>query len=67
MFQIEDPLYQNMLLISQSLSNTFDNDVDVFWISRGFFQCVEKFHTAVETLTDTTKKILEKEDQLLYK
>lgn len=44
----------------------FDNDVDIFWISKGFFQCVVKFYACVHVLVNTTLKNLEKEDQQLY-
>lgn len=44
----------------------FDNDVDIFWISKGFFQYVVKFYACKHILVDTTLKSLQKEDQELY-
>ncbi|KAJ1530816.1 hypothetical protein ONE63_005663 [Megalurothrips usitatus] len=64
--QLEDPPYQNLLLISSALLEMFDNDVDIFWISKGFFQYVNRFYASVHVLVNTTLKSLEKEDQELY-
>lgn len=67
LFQLEDPPYQNLLLISSALLNMFDNDVDIFWISKGFFQYVAKFYGCVNVLVDTTLKNLEREDLELHR
>lgn len=64
--QLKDPPYQNLLLISSALLNMFDNDVDIFWISKGFFQYIVKCYAYVHVLVSTTLKNLEKEDQQLY-
>lgn len=64
--QLEDPPYQNLVLISSALVNMFDNDVDIFWISKGFFQYVAKFYACVNILVDTTLKNLEREDVELH-
>ncbi|PNF19492.1 TBC1 domain family member 7 [Cryptotermes secundus] len=64
--QINNTLYQSLRSISQSLLNVFDNSVDIYWISKGFFQFVDKFYNDVPKLTEYTWNLLEKEDQILF-
>ena len=64
--QIDNHLHQSLCLISQSLLNVFDNDVDIYWISKGFFQFVDKFYSDVPKLIEYTRNVLEKEDQELF-
>lgn len=65
--QLEHPRYKCMVRIPTTLLNIFDDDVDVYWISKGFFKCVEKFHKEMPKLTECTKSYLEKEDQELHR
>ncbi|PSN44323.1 hypothetical protein C0J52_09284 [Blattella germanica] len=64
--QIDNHLHQSLCLISQTLLNVFDNDVDIYWISKGFFQFVDKFYNDVPKLIEYTRNLLEKEDQELF-
>lgn len=64
--QLDNYFYQSLCSISQSLLNVFDDNVDIYWISKGFFQFVDKFSNDVPKLTEYTRNLLEKEDQLLF-
>ncbi|XP_069681468.1 TBC1 domain family member 7 [Periplaneta americana] len=64
--QMDNHLYQSLCSISQSLLNVFESDVDIYWISKGFFQFVDKFYNDVPKLIEYTRNLLEKEDQVLF-
>ncbi|KAG8227899.1 hypothetical protein J437_LFUL008214, partial [Ladona fulva] len=40
--------------------------IDAYWISKGFYQCVNKFQEGLPNLIDCTKGLLEKEDGTLF-
>lgn len=58
--------YKLMSQIPNALFNIFEDEVDVYWISKGFFQCVEKFHKEMPKLIDCTLNCLEMQDLELY-
>lgn len=64
--QMESDVYNGSLLISQSLLKIFDNDVDVYWISKGFFEWMKTWHDTIRSSVDNTKMLLKKEDSSLY-
>lgn len=63
--QIDNELNRHLASISHSLLDLLDDDVDAYWISKGFFNCVTKFHPDIPNLVKYTKTVLEKEDLAL--
>ncbi|KAK7873014.1 hypothetical protein R5R35_000314 [Gryllus longicercus] len=61
--QLDSELHNNLAAISHTLSSIFESDVDAYWISKGFFECVVKFFNDIPHLIALTKTQLEKEDQ----
>lgn len=66
-FQIENPKYKCLCSISNSLANVFDEEVDIYWLSKGFFQFVDRFYKDIPKLIEYTNSLLSKEDEILYK
>lgn len=64
--QLESQLHKNLSAISLTLSNIFESEVDAYWISKGFFECVVKFSNDIPHLISLSRNHLEKEDQELY-
>ncbi|XP_049784742.1 TBC1 domain family member 7 [Schistocerca cancellata] len=64
--QLNTAVNRNLCAISHSLSVVFDDDVDIYWLSKGFFESVVKFRDDIPTLIKYTKSVLEKEDEELY-
>ncbi|XP_063220313.1 TBC1 domain family member 7 isoform X2 [Bacillus rossius redtenbacheri] len=64
--QMEEERYKSLTHISNSVMNMFESDVDIYWLSRGIFQYVDKFRGDISKLVQFTKSILEKEDNELY-
>ncbi|XP_077286491.1 TBC1 domain family member 7 [Arctopsyche grandis] len=56
-----------MVPISRTLLQMYDDDVDVYWLAKGFYNFVEQFEKDIPKLIDSTKSLLEKEDQDLYR
>lgn len=54
-------------LISQSLLQMFEDDTDVYWLTKGFYNIVLQFQQDVPKLVDRTMQLLQKEDSMLYK
>ncbi|KAF4523569.1 hypothetical protein B566_EDAN014880 [Ephemera danica] len=65
-YEVLPARYQPMSRIPNVLFNIFEDEVDVFWISKGFFQCVEKFHKEMPKLIECTLNCLEIQDLELY-
>ncbi|CAG9862655.1 unnamed protein product [Phyllotreta striolata] len=49
--------------IVQSFIELFDDDADIFWLSRNFYENVRKFEPNVSKLVERTNVLLAKEDQ----
>jgi hypothetical protein len=45
----------------------FDNDVEVFWVSKAFFNFLTRMVIEIPKLSECTHSFLEKEDPELYK
>lgn len=45
----------------------FDSNVDIYWITRAFYENVQKFLCEIPKLKEASYTLLEKEDQQLYK
>lgn len=45
----------------------FENDVEVYWMAKGFYKLTENIQNEVPKLKDLTYSLLEKEDVVLYK
>jgi hypothetical protein len=67
LLQLSLPKYKSMAAIPKALFYIFDDDLDVYWLARGFFICVEKFRKEIPKLIECTVACLEKEDQQLYR
>lgn len=55
------------VVIAQTLLQLFEDDTDVYWMTKGFYGIVEQFKPEIPKLVDRTISILEKEDFHLYK
>ncbi|XP_046406044.1 TBC1 domain family member 7 isoform X2 [Ischnura elegans] len=64
--QIEEPLNQHLMAITDAILSLFPESIDAYWISKGFYQCVNKFQKGLNNLIQCTMAILEKEDGTLY-
>ncbi|XP_072380117.1 TBC1 domain family member 7 [Diabrotica undecimpunctata] len=53
--------------IVQSFMQFFEDDADVFWLSRNFYENVKKFDSDLGKLVEKSYMILEKEDAAYYK
>lgn len=62
---LDNPVYRSLSRISDTLCMVFENDVDIYWISKGFFEFVVNFYNDVSLMKKYTKSVLEKEDQEL--
>lgn len=62
MFQIK-----GFTAISNTLIKIFDDDVDTYWISKGFYISVKNFHDCIPKLVEACKAILEREDKVLFR
>lgn len=57
----------NFVRIAEVLQQTFENKVDLYWITKGFYKCAQEIlHDSVQ-LKDLTFKLLEKEHPSLYR
>lgn len=65
--KMESERYNGMFLISQSLLKIFDNDVDVYWISKGIFGCLILWHDSIQISIENAMILLKKEDSSLYR
>ena len=53
--------------ISQCLLNIFTNDVDIYWLSKGFYNTVIHFYESIPNIVEAAKLLLEKEDKTLHR
>lgn len=53
--------------IVEVLQQTFDNKVDLYWISKGFYNCALEIVQDISQLKDLTYKLLEKENLTLHR
>ncbi|KAL0281308.1 UNVERIFIED_CONTAM: hypothetical protein PYX00_002335 [Menopon gallinae] len=65
--QMDDMVFKGFTAISNSLIKIFDDDVDTYWISKGFYTSVKNFHDCIPKLVEASKTILEREDKVLFK
>ncbi|CAG2055562.1 unnamed protein product, partial [Timema podura] len=64
---IESDVYHNFLCIANTVLEMLDNDVETYWLSKGFIHCVSKFEADVPRLTESILSLLEKEDNELFR
>lgn len=60
-------LENGFTLISQSLLQMFDDDTEVYWLTKGFYKIVLQFQPDIPKLVEKTLHHLQKEDYALYK
>nr|CAD7406065.1 unnamed protein product [Timema cristinae] len=65
--QIESDVNHNFLSIANTVLEMLDNDVEAYWLSKGFIHCVSKFQADVPRLTESIMSLLEKEDNELFR
>ncbi|KAK6644580.1 hypothetical protein RUM43_000847 [Polyplax serrata] len=65
--QLDDDMFKGLIEISRSLLNIFTDDVDIYWISKGFYTAVKNMHESIPKVIDATKVVLEREDKILYR
>lgn len=53
--------------IVQSVIQFFDDETDVYWIAKSFYDNVHKFQNDIPKLIECSHNLLEKEDPDLYK
>lgn len=53
--------------IVQAFYNFFDDDSDIYWLAKNFYDNVLKFEADVPKLVERSYSLLEKEDGLYYK
>lgn len=53
--------------IVEVLQQTFENKVDLYWISKGFYNCALEITQDLPQLKDLTYKLLEKENITLHR
>lgn len=53
--------------ISETLLQMYEDDIDVYWLAKGFYNLVQHFGKDIPRLIESTKNLLEKEDQDLYR
>lgn len=53
--------------VVQALLQFFEDDADIYWIARNFYDYVKKFESDIPKLVEISLNILEKEDFALYK
>ena len=55
------------MLIVHSLMQFIDNDVDIYWLSKCFYESIINFRMDFPRLLEVTWNLLEKEDLVLFK
>ena len=51
--------------ITEVLLEIFENDVDIYWMAKGFYEYTEEIKEEIGKLIDLTHTLLEKEDNVL--
>lgn len=57
----------NFVSITEVLLQTFENDIEVYWIAKGFHACALELSADLFKLKEQSFKMLEKEDNTIYK
>lgn len=57
----------NFAQIAEVLQQTFENKVDLYWVTKGFYKCALEIVYDFEQLKDLTFKLLEKENNTIYR
>lgn len=52
--------------IAEVLLQTFDNDIEIYWLTKGFHACTVELSADFEQLKESSFKLLEKEDSRVY-
>ncbi|KAJ8920268.1 hypothetical protein NQ315_011929 [Exocentrus adspersus] len=53
--------------IVQAMMQFFEDETDVYWLAKNFYENVDKFQADIPKLTECSYNLLEKEDAELYK
>jgi hypothetical protein len=61
------PIYENLAKVAAMMMEFFDNDIEVFWVSKAFFNFLSRLAIEMPKLSECTNSLLEKEDADLYK
>lgn len=56
----------NFVSIAEVLLQTFDDDIEIYWITKGFHSCALDISADLEQLKESSFKLLEKEDNRVY-
>lgn len=57
----------NFVIITEALQHTFQNEVDLYWITKGFYKCALEISRDLVQLKELSYKLLEKENHTIYK
>ncbi|XP_055322933.1 TBC1 domain family member 7 [Sitodiplosis mosellana] len=57
----------NFVIMSEALQQTFQNEVDLYWITKGFYKCALEISRDFGQLKELSYKLLEKENHTIYK
>lgn len=66
-FNVNLQVENGFTLIVQALFNFFEDDTDIFWIARNFYEYIKKLEPDFPKLIEISYNLLEKEDPALYK
>lgn len=58
---------KSFISIVQTFMQFFNDDTDVFWLARNFYNIVRKFELDIPKLVECTHNLLEKEDPMYFK
>lgn len=56
----------NFVNIADVLLQTFDKEVEIYWITKGFYKCALEITNELPQLKELSFRILEKEDNVIY-
>lgn len=57
----------NFVIVSEALQPIFENKVDLYWITKGFYQCALEIARDFNQLKELSYKLLEKDYANIYK
>ncbi|CAB3387185.1 Hypothetical predicted protein [Cloeon dipterum] len=57
-----NPINENFAKLAAMMMEFFDNDVEVYWVSKGFFNFLSRLAIEMPKLSECTLTLLEKED-----
>lgn len=58
---------KGFILIVQTFNKFFDDDSDIYWLAKKFYDSILKFQADIPKLVERSHSLLEKEDGLFYK